>query len=269
VAILAEAAAGAAARRRATPAANQSRYLMRAVAGVAVVGVGILLWRQTDHRLPGEAPVMEVASVQEDAALPAAPGETALTPQAPPASAARRAADAGATADSAALVADQSREQRLEQAPAPVQPPAMEAESVAQKSTVPPVTGQSANAGAAAPVAELDAQAQAAREQAAAPAPAAELVEAPVTATVTAPFVALGAAEADALLRRHFPAQYQSDTAHRLWLVRNAAGEVLQSDELMPGQSLADVAPQIQGWRTTSVPNTNGQPIELNIVDIP
>jgi hypothetical protein len=37
----------------------------------------------------------------------------------------------------------------------------------------------------------------------------------------------------------------------------------------MPGQSLADVAPQIQGWRTTSVPNTNGQPIELNIVDIP
>ncbi|MEO6366840.1 MAG: hypothetical protein ABIP38_02490, partial [Steroidobacteraceae bacterium] len=53
-AILAEAAA--AANRRA-PAANDSRYLWRGIAGVAVLGFAILMWKQVDHRIPGEAPV--------------------------------------------------------------------------------------------------------------------------------------------------------------------------------------------------------------------
>jgi hypothetical protein len=46
--------ANAAARRR-QPVANDARYVMRAVAGVAVFGVAVVLWRQMDHHLPGEA----------------------------------------------------------------------------------------------------------------------------------------------------------------------------------------------------------------------
>jgi hypothetical protein len=101
-AIMAEAAA--AARRRA-PAANAPRYWMRRVAGVAVVGLGLVLWRQTDVQLPGErpvaAPVMQemareaggegAAAVESDAAAVAdADASTQLQqarPQAPAATA--------------------------------------------------------------------------------------------------------------------------------------------------------------------------------------
>ena len=54
-AILAEATA---ATRRRTPAANDSRYLWRGVAGVAVLGFALLLWQQVDHQMPGDAPAV-------------------------------------------------------------------------------------------------------------------------------------------------------------------------------------------------------------------
>ena len=53
LAILAEARAAA---RRRQPAANDSRYVLRAMAGVAAIGVALLVWRQMDHRLPGTPP---------------------------------------------------------------------------------------------------------------------------------------------------------------------------------------------------------------------
>ena len=76
--ILAEAAA--AARRRA-PAANAPRYWMRVAAGVAVVGVGLMLWRQTEAPLPGEMPV---AAPMMQERLPEADAVAAPTPAPPP-----------------------------------------------------------------------------------------------------------------------------------------------------------------------------------------
>jgi hypothetical protein len=73
-AILADAAA--AARRRA-PAANAPRYWMRVAAGVAVVGVGLMLWRQTEAPLPGEMPV---AAPMMQERLPEADAVAAPTP---------------------------------------------------------------------------------------------------------------------------------------------------------------------------------------------
>lgn len=68
-AILAEARAAA---RRRQPAANDSRYVLRAVAGVAAIGVALLVWRQMDHRLPGTPPaVAEVVASAPPAASPA------------------------------------------------------------------------------------------------------------------------------------------------------------------------------------------------------
>jgi hypothetical protein len=253
VAILAEAAAGAAARRRATSAANEPRYWMRAVAGVAGVGVGILLWRQTDHRLPGESTVMVVENQQlqeaaaptavADAAAPVAPApaaeESAL--QAPPTGASRQAANAGAAAAEAdaPATADLAREQRAAQ-PA-LAPPAVATES---------------------------------QQKAAAPQAADELEE----VAVTAQFAAGATSGADSLLRQHFPSQYQSDSPHRLWLVRNAAGVVLQMGELAAGESRDDIAARLAGnppdrrpgtWRTSTVTNARGQPIELSVGEIP
>jgi hypothetical protein len=250
VAILAEAAAGAAARRRATSAANEPRYWMRAVAGVAVVGFGILLWRQTDHRLPGESTVMVVESQQlqeadaptavADAAAPAAPApaaeESAL--QASPPVASRQAANAGAAAaeGDAPGTADLAREQRAAQ---PAQAP---------------------------PTAATESQ-----QKAAAPQAADELEQ--VTVTATAPFAAGPSSEADSLLRQHFPAQYQSDRPHRLWLVRNAAGVVLQRGELAAGESLEDIAARLAGrpgtWRELRATNARGQTIQLSVGEIP
>lgn len=40
------------------------------------------------------------------------------------------------------------------------------------------------------------------------------------------------------LLRAHFPAQYQSATPRRVWLVRDAEGNVRRTGELAPGQPL-------------------------------
>ncbi len=94
-AILAEAAAEA---RRRAPAANAPRYWMRVAAGVAVVGVGLMLWRQTEPPLPGEmpvaAPMMQERAPEADAvAVPApapAPRAQATLP-APPSDLRRRA----------------------------------------------------------------------------------------------------------------------------------------------------------------------------------
>src|SRR6478735_1555695 len=69
-AILAEAQASA---RRRQPAANDVRYVMRAVAGVAVIGLALVLWKQKDHPLPGEAPTVteRVAPAASEQVTPA------------------------------------------------------------------------------------------------------------------------------------------------------------------------------------------------------
>ncbi len=109
-----------------------------------------------------------------------------------------------------------------------------------------------------------------------------ELAEVPVTGTrIQTPNSAREAAsgvDRAALLRQQFPAQYQSDAPHSLWLVQNAAGEVWQSGELAPGQRLEDLAPQIARalggrspgpWQAETVRNARGQPIALAIARLP
>jgi hypothetical protein len=66
-AILAEARA---ANLRRTPAANESSYAWRAVAGLAVIGVAVLLWRQADRHV---SPDLTVASVDRSDAAAEAP----------------------------------------------------------------------------------------------------------------------------------------------------------------------------------------------------
>lgn len=92
--------AAAAARARA-PAANDSRYIWHGVAGVAVLGIGMLLWRQVDHRMPGEPTVLAVEQLAEEESAAGS-----IAPQAAP-----DAADA------------QRREQAPRAAAAPLPPP--------------------------------------------------------------------------------------------------------------------------------------------------
>jgi hypothetical protein len=84
-AILAEARAAA---LRRTPAANDSRYVWRAVAGIAVLGVAVLLWRQVDRKLTPDlavstpertvtAPPTPAAAPEDRPALPTADKATA------------------------------------------------------------------------------------------------------------------------------------------------------------------------------------------------
>jgi hypothetical protein len=54
--------------RQHTPAANDSRFVWRAVAGVAVLGVAVLVWRQVDQRMPGQAPQVLAVPAMTDAA---------------------------------------------------------------------------------------------------------------------------------------------------------------------------------------------------------
>lgn len=114
-AILAEARAAA---LRRMPAANDSRYVWRAAAGIAVLGVAVLLWRQTDRRL---SPDLTVASAERPAAESQATTVESKT-TAPPASAAVAArsetvADADVAAPAPSASADKAVEPvaRMEQ----------------------------------------------------------------------------------------------------------------------------------------------------------
>lgn len=191
-----------AAVRRRQPVANDARYVMRAVAGVAVLGVALVLWRQMDHHLPGEAPSTQTA--------PAAPASAAPERQ--------RAPSASAAKD----VAQESRA------------------DTAGDNAVGAASGQLKRA-----------------ESLAAP--------------------QIDDSEA-ALLIRYFPQQYNSDMPHTLWLVRDAAGRVLQTGEIAAARTLEDLAPQIQQqlggrkpgiWREQILLNARGQQIRLMTTTLP
>jgi hypothetical protein len=138
-AILAEARAAALRRR---PAANDARYAWRAVAGIAVLGVALLLWRQTARHVapdltvaterpagaagPIDVPQRVTATAPADAVRePAAPAKDARSAS-PKAEAAReREADAGRTDNaSAAATASADSQQLAGVNAAPAAPPA-------------------------------------------------------------------------------------------------------------------------------------------------
>lgn len=248
-AILAEAAAAA---RRREPAANAPRYWMRLVAGVAVVGVGLVLWRQTEAPLPGEtpvaAPMMQEPGPQEDAAEVSPHPEPAPESRSPP---------APQSFDNAAD-ADTPRAQQALPAPAPeLRRDAGESERQEMKM-----------AQERAPAA-VTADRGAATISAAPPAP-------PALPPAVPALVAPASTGAD-ILRQHFPAQNASEQPHRLWVVLDAAGAVQLSGEVGTSESLDDLAPRIRrdtgrepgSWRVERLTNAAGQPIELAIMRLP
>jgi hypothetical protein len=112
-AILAEAAAAA---RRRVPAANDSRYLWRGVAGLAVFGFALLIWQQVDHQLPGDAPTVVSATSEIDSAMKeeAAPMSDLSADAAPRAAAPPEAPPPQRTAAPSASAAE---ERELQEAP--------------------------------------------------------------------------------------------------------------------------------------------------------
>lgn len=262
-AILAEAAAAA---RRREPAANAPKYWMRVVAGVAVVGVGLMLWRQTEVPLPGEmpvaAPMMQEAAPQEDAAAPApAPPPAQRQLQRPAQPQAQSQASPATQAFENAARADAPRAQGA--SPSPLPEPrrgADEAERQEMKVTqerAPAAVTSDRGAGVI---------------SIAPPAPQAPPVPPPAAPPPPAPSDA--GAE---LLRRHFPSQNASAQSHRLWVVLDAAGNVQLSGELAEDASLDDLAPRIRretgrepgSWRIENLVNARGQPVELAITRLP
>lgn len=208
-AILAE--AEAASRRRA-PVANDSRYRWGAVAAVAVIGLGVLIWRQTDVRMPGELPAS--AMVME-------------------------------SAEDMDLTASRS-------APAPV-------------------------SDASAPAARAPAVSQVAAERARTKAGEMEVArEARVAGSAQDTAAPLSPEDAAKLVRENFPDQYQSTSAHRLWLVRTRDGQVLQSGELQASQDWSHVEEQLRGlqghtpgpWQRQQLRNGAGQLIEISVSEV-
>ncbi|HXC59508.1 MAG TPA: hypothetical protein VN645_09330 [Steroidobacteraceae bacterium] len=230
--------AKAAARRR-QPVANDSRYMMRAVAGIAVIGVAVVLWRQMDHRLPGEVPSTQAAP-EARLEIPRPEAQPAISP---PAAKAESAPTAPAPSE------------RASAAPAAPAPERQQASSI---STAKDVAQES--------------RADAAADNAAAGAARGQLRRAE---SMVAPQINDPGTE---VLIQYFPQQYNSDTPHSLWLVRDAAGRVLQSGEIVAGRSLEDSMPQIQQqlggrkpgvWREQILLNARGQQIRLMTTTLP
>lgn len=276
-AILAEAAAQA---RRRQPAANEPRYWMRVVAGVAVVGVGVMLWRQTDVRLPGEPPVVVVPVVQEESAVTvesAAPSEQGFS-QAPPAESPAAPPSAGRE-DSARRRVDVAEEQERKAAAAdvpsppaeqavPVAPPPVQIQAPVTTTAQDAAGGREADEGLDLQEVQVTGTRVQRRERAVGP----RAMPGATTAPRTGP-----APTAAELLRTHFPQQNASAQPHRLWVVLDAASGVVAMGELEPDQQLETLASQIERdagrspgpWQVERISNARGQPIELAISRLP
>ncbi len=240
--ILAEAAAAA---RRREPA-NDARYWLSAAAGIAVLGMGLVLWRQVPHQLPGDVPPM--AEVSADSTAQAAPAAQPA-PASPPSVTAepfpevareRRSADAAEPAAKA-----EREEQRLasvaDQVAPPPPLPASALEEVA-------VTGSRVT--------------QAQRS--------APLAAAPVQDTAS---IARNTSSPQ-LLRQYFPQAYAGTSPRTLWLVQDGAGNTLRTGELAAGQDFTTINPNIEAqfsgqrlgpWVIEEVRSARGLPIKLGI----
>jgi hypothetical protein len=240
-AILAEARA---ASLRRTPAANDSRYIWRAAAGIAVLGVAVILWRQTDHRL---APDLTVAAQDSKAETPLP--TTASQPEADVA-----IADSGG----AAAVADKRAAGPPEAAPAskdvrevqskaaPARREREEAAESAAKSDAPQANLQLARASA----------------------------DAEVPMPVVAPIQAAGSIRKDGpdyqqLLQREFPAVWNgNEPPHTVWLVIDGKGNVLRKGSLLPGATVTADQPfeSQRPWEMIDVKTASGRTLQLAVM---
>lgn len=267
-AILAEAEAAA---RRRTPAANDSRYLWRIAGAVAVVGIGVLIWRQTDVRMPGEAPeLMVAAETQRDMAEGSAPPASPQVAQSAQPGVVPMQAPVPAPREAPVL--------REEEANARTRVAAADRD-VGGSAAVTSDDGAAQKASAAAPAAANAELRRAAPPPAPPPAArsqmALESAATPASAS-TRSTAGLGNAEATRLLREHFPKQFESSEFHRLWIVRDGDGNVLHTGELQPSQEWSHAEEQLRGlqghtpgpWRTLQLRNAAGQLIELAVAEV-
>jgi hypothetical protein len=224
--------------------------------------VGLLLWRQTDHRLPGEAPALDVPvaaqpAVQKvDPALATEPSAPPPQPEVqrelPPVRAERIAPPAAEKSEALAQAPS------TQPAPAPSPPP-------------PPVITRDTSADEADQV---------------------EMEEVQVTGTrivgerrmvgprATVPAAAGGAALREQssgaeLVQQYFPTQYQSSTPRRVWLARDNEGAVLGTGELGAAEQLPNQLEPIRRAlevdeltveSVQSVSNARGQQVELSLL---
>lgn len=247
----------AAAVRMRTPAANESRYLWRGVAGVAVLGMGLLLWRQVDHRMPGDPATLAVQQLaEEEKAADAMPPAAELK------------------AEARAQVADKPvASARREQPPEPAPTPPTPSTPAPSPQMAPPPP---AIAELSAPLAARNsAEREEARAAASADTASRGLRAEPLGKQA---FRAEDGPEAEALLRAQFPLQYASDRPHNVWVVRDGAGNILRSGELAAGTTLGEIRPQIERdlggrllrpWRIHTLVNARGQEIEFGIAQTP
>lgn len=240
-AILAEARAAA---LRRTPAANQSLYAWRAVAGIAVIGVAVLLWRQADRSVTPEltvetrtAPVLDpdlAAKSEPVAEAGRSAAQADRTPEAPQLAAAppRASADVAAVAESTAKV---EREE------------SKSAERERDESSA------VANVPAAAPAATA---LQRARSDAAPALAAGALRQA--------------ATDYQGLLQREFPEVWNAGTPPRtVWLVMNAEGSVASKGVLSDVDTLASVSTQPSGaWTVVQVRTASGSSLQLAVMQV-
>jgi hypothetical protein len=245
-AILAEARAAALKR---TPAANDSRYVWRAAAGIAVLGVAVILWRQTDHRLAPD--------------LAAAPETTAAvqSPQAPQPAADMTRSDAAGAGTT------------VENRPTTVR----RAESTAKDEKEASSRAAPAREEASA---ELAASQVVTSEVTASSAPPAQLARA--SADAAAPMPPPGAAQASGavrqnridyqqLVQREFPEAWKgNEPPHTVWVVLAADGKVLRKGELSPGASVTADQPfeSRRPWQMVNVVTASGSSLQLAVMSV-
>jgi hypothetical protein len=272
-AILAE--AQAAALRRARPA-NDARYWLRGVAGVAVLGFAVLVWQQMDHRLPTEVPAVVTT---ESETLPAPVMESARDAAAPvivePAAAAPKP-----PSPAASTARELSKRESIAQEMPP--PPAVEqpAENLAAASattatpaplvSVPSPASETVSVAAAAPALRADkARTAGAFEE--------ERVLEEVAVTGSRVTAARKSASSATLLEQYFPEQHRSDSPQAVWLVRDASGNVLATGVLDVGEKIEDRSAEIAEevgvsqlgrWRQERVRNARGKRVTLHVAII-
>lgn len=246
-AILAEARAAA---LRRTPAANQSRYVWRAAAGIAVLGVAVILWRQTDRRL---APDLTVAAP-----------ERAAEAEVPPAAAPQAAADvANAGAVGAGVVAANRAVAPATDTAAAA--PAPKDEEAAESKAAPATREREEASGVIA-----------ASEATRSPMPLASARADVVAPAPPAPSEAAGAVRRDGpdyqqLVQREFPEVWNgSEPLQTLWVVIDASGKVLRKGTLAQGAAFTADQPfeSQRPWMMVQVTTASGSSLRLAVMSV-
>jgi len=234
-AILAEARA---ATLRRLPAANESRYAWRAVAGIAVISVAVLLWRQSERHV---TPDLTVASSDRSDAAAEAPMPSQAGADSPAVS------EMPAEAPAAKLEMEEAR-------PAP--------ESRAREDKRAEAAEGSGIASVAAPVASAPA------------APAAQSLErasADAGPALAAGALRQAASDHQGLLQREFPEIWSGDRiAGTVWVEMDVEGNVVRKGVLSGADTLASVATGATGadWTLAQVKTASGSSLQLAVRNV-